>query len=173
METSDIAVALAPWTAIIAALLGLVVGYLIEWHRDDRQRTRDREERRKEAQRKAITDLQVAIEEMNHGYKNAMTVLYDPEAAADAGLTETVDFVWREDAPWAQEFATAARKVRVLRFHVEDGELRKRVEAYIDVMERITNTDLTPEQAVQAQQPLDEAVHAVHERAESLIQELF
>jgi hypothetical protein len=173
--TSDIGIAVDSWIPVFSALLGVWLGYWIEQKSDERRRVRDREERKIDAQRKVVSDLQLAVDEMNHGIKNAIVVKSHPEAAEAMGLTE-MPFIWRDDAPWAQQLVEAERKVRVLTSQVADAELRQQVDGYLKVVDRITDMDLTPERPAQwdhAGLELDVAAEAILNRAGSVLQSLY
>jgi len=90
--------------------------------------------------------------------------MLDPARAAPMGI------LFSDTADWAEEFAVADRRVRVLATHVGDAPVKRLLGAYLDTANAIIDGDVTTDAEFRvAQAHLDTALDPFRNRAAIVI----
>lgn len=109
------------WLPIATLVLGLVLGYVGDWLRDERVSRRERETRRKNRQYEAITEAQDLIGKrflVGHELRRAADRHFE-----ETGLWPEEDDEFRFDADTAFESFEINHRLEALISRIEDGQL--------------------------------------------------
>jgi len=154
--------------SVVTLLIGLVAGAGIEWKQDTRQHKRDREDRRTDAQRQTLEELQRSLEDAHRGAVMMSLVRRLPEHQAVA-----MGVLGRPPAemPWMLNATNAAWRIASLAARIKSDDLRLHVYALQAAIGVLQEThDLAS--ADQAMEIVTGRYHATNDLAGQLIRDL-
>lgn len=158
------------WFPVVTLVLGLILGYLGDWLRDERTSKRERETRRKGRQYETITETQDQMI-LRYRLEGGLAVLcqryFDETGKWPDANSRAISY----DLSSVIKSGEAAMRLVVLRSRIEDSELNRQAEKFVTYSTTMTagpDTD-TSRRAIEK---VERVIHAFNERARIVLAEL-